>query len=80
MRAVPIILTHRITPIRLLMEQTVVGRMTVMVISPSGVTETSPSLPELRWELYKGLRHEILNEDCRAVVYNDLWSWIEKHL
>ena len=31
------------------MEQTVVGRMTVMVISPSGVTETSPSLPELRW-------------------------------
>ena len=36
MRAVPIILTHRITPIRLLMEQTVVGRMTVMVISPSG--------------------------------------------
>lgn len=31
-------------------------------------------------KLYKGLRHEILNEDCRAVVYNDLWSWIEKHL
>ena len=34
---------------QIIMEQTVVGRMTVMVISPSGVTETSPSLPELRW-------------------------------
>ena len=31
-------------------------------------------------KLYRGLRHEILNEDCRAVVYNDIWNWIEKHL
>ncbi len=31
-------------------------------------------------KLYEGLRHEILNEDCRAVVYGDLWAWIEKHL
>ena len=35
---------------------------------------------DVELKLYKGLRHEILNEDCRAVVYNDLWSWIEKHL
>lgn len=39
----------------------------------AGVRDT-----ELR--LYKGLRHEILNEDCRAVVYNDVWDWIERHL
>lgn len=32
---------------------------------------------DVELKLYKGLRHEILNEDCRAVVYNDLWSWIE---
>ena len=35
---------------------------------------------DVELKLYKGLRHEILNEDCRAVVYNDLWSWIEKHI
>ena len=35
---------------------------------------------DVELKLYRGLRHEILNEDCRAVVYNDLWSWIEKHL
>ena len=35
---------------------------------------------DVELKLYKGLRHEILNEDCRAVVYNDLWGWIEKHL
>ena len=35
---------------------------------------------DVELKLYKGLRHEILNEDCRAVVYNDLCSWIEKHL
>ena len=29
--------------------------------------------------LYPGLRHEILNEDCRAQVYDDLWEWIERH-
>ena len=31
-------------------------------------------------KLYPGLRHEILNEDCRAVVYNDLLAWTQKHL
>lgn len=30
-------------------------------------------------KLYPGLRHEILNEDCRAQVYDDLWEWIERH-
>ena len=35
---------------------------------------------DVELKLYKGLRREILNEDCRAVVYNDLWSWIEKLL
>ena len=35
---------------------------------------------DVELKLYEGLRHEILNEDCRAAVYSDLWSWIEKHL
>ena len=30
-------------------------------------------------KLYPGQRHEILNEDCRAQVYDDLWEWIERH-
>ena len=30
-------------------------------------------------KLYPGLRHEILNEDCRAQVYDDLWEWVERH-
>lgn len=35
---------------------------------------------DVELKLYEGLRHEILNEDCRAVVYHDLLSWLEKHL
>ncbi len=35
---------------------------------------------DVELKLYKGLRHEILNEDCRAVVYNDLLAWMQKHL
>lgn len=35
---------------------------------------------DVELKLYEGLRHEILNEDCRAAVCSDLWSWIEKHL
>lgn len=35
---------------------------------------------DVQLKLYQGLRHEILNEDCRAVVYHDLWDWIEAHL
>ena len=35
---------------------------------------------DVELKLYKGLRHEILNEDCRAVGNNDLWSAIENHL
>ena len=34
---------------------------------------------EVSIKLYPGLRHEILNEDCRAQVYDDLWEWIERH-
>lgn len=30
-------------------------------------------------KLYPGLRHEILNEDCREQVCADLWDWIERH-
>ena len=39
-----------------------------------------PPARDVEIKLYRGLRHEILNEDCRAVVYNDIWNWIEKHL
>ena len=35
---------------------------------------------DVELKLYEGLRHEILNEDCRAVVYNDLLAWMQKHL
>ena len=35
---------------------------------------------DVECRLYHDLRHEILNEDCRAVVYNDLWAWIKKHM
>jgi alpha-beta hydrolase superfamily lysophospholipase len=28
-------------------------------------------------KLYPGLRHEILNEDCRETVYEDLYRWLE---
>lgn len=36
-------------------------------------------IKDVELKLYEGLRHEILNEDCREAVCNDLWSWIEKH-
>lgn len=35
---------------------------------------------DVELKLYEGLRHEILNEDCRAVVYEDILRWLEKHL
>lgn len=31
-------------------------------------------------KLYPGLRHEILNEDCREVVFRDLHQWMMDHL
>lgn len=30
-------------------------------------------------KLYPGLRHEILNEDCREAVYADLLDWLTRH-
>ena len=27
-------------------------------------------------KLYPGLRHEILNEDCRMLVYQDIPHWL----
>lgn len=35
---------------------------------------------DVELKLYEGLRHEILNEDCRAVVYEDILRWLEAHL
>ena len=29
--------------------------------------------------LYPDLRHEILNEDCRQTVYQDLFQWMSAH-
>lgn len=30
--------------------------------------------------LYPGMRHEILNEDCRDKVYTDIYAWLTKQL
>lgn len=31
-------------------------------------------------KLYEGLRHEILNEDCREAVSADIYDWLTRHL
>lgn len=31
-------------------------------------------------KLYPGLRHEILNEDCREAIYEDICQWLERLL
>ena len=35
---------------------------------------------EVSLRLYPELRHEILNEDCREEVYQDLYQWLDHHL
>ena len=61
-------------------DKTVSGEGFSVTFDPKSGFIRSYRLRDVELKLYKGLRHEILNEDCRAVVYNDLWSWIEKHL
>lgn len=31
-------------------------------------------------KLYEGLRHEILNEDCRENIYNDIYEWLSARI
>ena len=35
---------------------------------------------DVQMKLYPGLRHEILNENCREDVYQDILQWMEKRL
>ena len=35
---------------------------------------------EVSIKLYRGLRHEILNEACREAVYADVCRWLERHI
>ncbi len=37
-------------------------------------------IEDISMKLYKGDRHEILNELDKAVVYNDVYQWILKHI
>ncbi|MDD3346798.1 alpha/beta hydrolase [Oscillibacter sp.] len=34
---------------------------------------------EVHCKLYPGLRHEILQEDCRETVYDDIFQWLDQH-
>ena len=49
-----------------------------------GVKKTVKGLRDRGFEqvdlkCYPGMRHEILNEDDRQVVFNDIYKWLEKH-
>ena len=35
---------------------------------------------DVTMKLYPGLRHEILNEDCREAVYADVYHWLEQYI
>ena len=37
-------------------------------------------LDDVNLKLYKNLRHEILNEPEKDIVYNDILQWIKIHL
>lgn len=32
---------------------------------------------DVAMKLYPGLRHEILQEDCKAIVYEDIFHWLD---
>ena len=35
---------------------------------------------DVTFKVYEGMRHEILNEKDKSKVYNDIKSWIDKHI
>ncbi len=35
---------------------------------------------DVQIKLYPGLRHEILNEDCRELIFSDLYRWMNAYL
>ena len=35
---------------------------------------------KLTGKMYPGMRHEILNEDCRETVYGDILQWLESRV
>ena len=37
-------------------------------------------IKDLEIKLYEGKRHEILNEDNKQEVYDDVYNWLIKHL
>lgn len=37
-------------------------------------------MKDVEMKLYAGLRHEILNEDTRLIVYKDVLHWLEHHI
>ena len=37
-------------------------------------------ITDVTLKLYPDMRHEILNEKDRDVVYNDILAWIEAHM
>ena len=37
-------------------------------------------LRKVSMKLYPDLRHEILNEDCREEIYQDIYRWLTEHL
>jgi alpha-beta hydrolase superfamily lysophospholipase len=37
-------------------------------------------IKDVSMKLYEGKRHEILNEDNKEEVYNDVLTWLEKHI
>ncbi len=37
-------------------------------------------MKDTQMKLYPGLRHEILNEETKLIVYRDVLHWLEKHL
>jgi len=36
-------------------------------------------LKDLHLKLYKGARHELINETNRTIVFSDILTWLEKH-
>jgi len=51
----------------------------------AGVEQTanqlrSQELTDLTVNLYKGMRHEILNEDCKQEIFETIRQWITQHL
>ncbi|MBQ7873547.1 MAG: lysophospholipase [Oscillospiraceae bacterium] len=49
-------------------------------VKAAHATFEKAGVKDLTLKLYPGLRHEILNEDCRQEVYKYILDWIEKRI